>query len=107
MAQSPKGNVVPLGDHVRAKARLSKKESSEMLVGCRELALDRMARALSGMLDRVEDDLFELAEKALERESQNAYLDAIEHSGESACHSFDRERPAIGEHVSRFLLRHS
>ncbi|HEX7606902.1 MAG TPA: DUF1631 family protein, partial [Usitatibacter sp.] len=47
-----------------------------MLAGCRELALTQMARALSGMLDRVEDDLFELAEKALDRESQNMYLDA-------------------------------
>ena len=76
MAQSPLGKVVPLGDHPRAKARLSKKESADMLVGCRELALDRMARALSGMLDRVEDDLFDLAEKAPDREAQNAYLDA-------------------------------
>ena len=47
-----------------------------MLAGCRELALNRMAAALSGMLDRVEDDLFELADKALDRESQNMYLDA-------------------------------
>src|ERR1700674_1570801 len=76
MAQSPMGKVVPLGDHPRAKARLSKKEPADMLVGCRELALDRMARALSGMLDRVEDDLFDLAEKAPDREAQNAYLDA-------------------------------
>ncbi len=76
MAQSPLGNVVALGDHPRAKARLSPKESADMLAGCRELALTRMARALSGMLDRVEDDLFELADKALDRESQNMYLDA-------------------------------
>ena len=47
-----------------------------MIADCRELALKRMASSLSGMLDRVEDDLFELAEKALDRESQNAYLDA-------------------------------
>ncbi len=47
-----------------------------MLAGCRELALKRMVAALSGMLDRVEDDLFELADKALDRESQNMYLDA-------------------------------
>ena len=58
------GNVVPLGDHPRAKARLSRKESADMLAGCRELARQRMAGALSGMLDRIEDDLFELAEKA-------------------------------------------
>ena len=76
MALSPKGNVVPLDDHPRAKARLSKKESADVLAGCRQLALDRIRGALSGMLDRVEDDLFELAEKAIDREAQNAYLDA-------------------------------
>ncbi len=75
MAQAPSGNVIAIGD-ARARGRLSRKESADMLAGCRELALTQMARALSGMLDRVEDDLFELAEKALDRESQNMYLDA-------------------------------
>jgi Protein of unknown function (DUF1631) len=75
MAQAPSGNVVAIGD-ARASGRLSPKESADMLAGCRELALTQMARALSGMLDRVEDDLFELAEKAIDRESQNMYLDA-------------------------------
>jgi hypothetical protein len=76
MAQSPKGNVVPLGEHPRAKARLSPRESADVLTACRDLALDRMARALATMLDRVEEDLFELAEKAAERDAQNTYLDA-------------------------------
>ena len=76
MAQAPLGNVVPLGDHPRAKARLSRRESDEMVAGCRELARQRMVGALSGMLDRIEDDLFELAEKAADRETQNLYLDA-------------------------------
>ncbi len=76
MAQPASGKVVPLGEHPRAKARLSKKESADMLADCRELARDRMARTLSGMLDRAEDDLFDLAEKSLDRESQNVYLDA-------------------------------
>jgi Protein of unknown function (DUF1631) len=75
MAQAPSGNVIAIDD-ARARGRLSRKESADMLAGCRELALTQMARALSGMLDRVEDDLFELAEKALDRESQNMYLDA-------------------------------
>jgi hypothetical protein len=65
-----------LGDHPRAKARLSRRESDEMLAGCRELARQRMVGALSGMLDRIEDDLFELAEKSVDRETQNLYLDA-------------------------------
>lgn len=76
MAKSARGNVVPLGDHPRARARLSAKESADVLVGCRELALNRMAHALAGMLDRVEEDLFELADKAVDREVQNTYLDA-------------------------------
>ncbi|HUJ01600.1 MAG TPA: DUF1631 family protein, partial [Usitatibacter sp.] len=76
MTQPASGNVVPLGDHPRAKTRLSARESADVLTGCRELALERMARALAGMLDRVEDDLFELAEKAADRDAQNTYLDA-------------------------------
>ena len=76
MAQPASGNVVPLGEHPRAKARLTPRESADVLSGCRELALTRMTRALSGMLDRLEDDLFELAEKAPDREIQNTYLDA-------------------------------
>ncbi len=76
MSKAPLGNVVPLGDHPRAKARLSRRESDEMLAGCRDLARQRMASALSGMLDRIEDDLFELAEKSVDRETQNLYLDA-------------------------------
>ena len=80
MAQPAGGKVVPLSEHPRARARLSKKESADMLGDCRELARDRMAHALSGMLDRVEDDLFELADKSLDRESQNVYLDARAHT---------------------------
>jgi len=68
------GNVVPLAA-ARAK-RLTPQESASVLKGCRELALDRMAVALSGMLDRVEDELFTLAEKAPDRDAQNLYLDA-------------------------------
>jgi hypothetical protein len=75
VAQAPSGKVVAIGD-ARASRRLSPKESADMLAGCRELALTQMTRALSGMLDRVEDDLFELAEKALDRDSQNMYLEA-------------------------------
>jgi uncharacterized protein DUF1631 len=76
MAQSANGNVVSLGDHPRAKARFSPQESASVLSSCRDLALDRMGGALAGMLDRVEDELFTLAEKALDRDTQNVYLDA-------------------------------
>ncbi len=76
MANPANGNVFPIGDHPRAKSRLSPRESANELTQCRDLALERIARALSGMLDRVEDELFELAEKASDRDVQNTYLDA-------------------------------
>lgn len=76
MASVLPGNVVSLGDHPRARARLSPQESAGVLTDCRDLAIDRIAKALGGMLDHVEDELFELAEKAGDREAQNLYLDA-------------------------------
>ena len=76
MGSSPNGNVVALGDHPRAKARLSPQESATVLRGCRDLALDRLAAALASMLDRVEEELFTLAEGTRDTESQNVYLDA-------------------------------
>src|SRR5262249_5805285 len=69
-------NVVSLSDHPRAQARLSPRETAEVLSGCRDLALERITSALSGMLDKVEDELFALAEKTTDREAQNVYLDA-------------------------------
>ena len=76
MSQSPKGKVVAMGDHLRAKARMSRQQSAQVIADCRQLATDQMSRALAGMLDRIEDDLFELASKAADREAQNAFLDA-------------------------------
>ena len=76
MALPAPDNVVPLGDHPKARARLTPRESADVLTGCRELAVERMARSLSGMLDKLEDDLFQLAEKAGDRDSQNTFLDA-------------------------------
>ncbi len=74
MAQASNGNVVPLANHPRA--RLSPKESADVLTGCRDLALERITHALSGMLDKVEDELFALAEKTSDRKEQNVFLDA-------------------------------
>ena len=76
MPQSPSSNVVPFTPAARERPRLTPRESASVLRGCRELALDRMARALSGMLDRVEDELLELAAAAPDRAERDAYLDA-------------------------------
>ena len=80
MAQSGNGNVLPLGNHPRARARLTPQESRQLLAGCREMALSRITVALASMLNRVEDELFELAEKATEHDARDAYLEARNHS---------------------------
>src|SRR6185503_930111 len=76
MAQSAGGNVVAFGEHARSRARPAREELANALAACRGLALERMGEALSRMLDCVEDELFELAESAKDREQQNTYLDA-------------------------------
>jgi hypothetical protein len=74
MAQA--SNVHPLGDHPRARARLTPTESADVLTGCRELALQRMAAAVSSMLDKLDDELYALAEKSKDAEAQAVFLDA-------------------------------
>lgn len=74
MANATNGKVVSL--EARARSRLTPQESAGVLKDCRELALARIVGSLSGMLDRIEDDLFELAEKSRDRGEQNVYLDA-------------------------------
>jgi len=76
MANSAGGNVVALDEHLRARARIPREQAADALGACRKLALDRMGEALAHMLDRIEDELFELAEGARDRDQQNTYLDA-------------------------------
>ena len=76
MAQASNNNVVNLGSHPLTQARLSPRESADVLAGCRDLALERLSSAMSGMLDKVEDELFTLAENCRDRAAQNLYLDA-------------------------------
>ncbi|HQZ45303.1 MAG TPA: DUF1631 domain-containing protein [Usitatibacteraceae bacterium] len=76
MANTSSGNVVSLDARARARARLTPQESASVLHDCRELALGRIVQALSGVLDRVEDELFKLAEQSQDRDSQNLCLDA-------------------------------
>ena len=73
-------NVVSLGDHPRAKSRLTPQESASVLGGCRDLALERLSRSLAGLLDRVEEELFTLASSSTDREAQNVFLDARSHA---------------------------
>lgn len=76
MANTAGGNVVALDEHLRARARMPRQQVVDALSACRKLALDRMGAALAQMLDHIEDELFELAGAAHDRDQQNTYLDA-------------------------------
>lgn len=72
----PYRNVVPIDASQRARVALSPHESAGLVAECRGLALERLAGALGVALERVEDELFALAEKTKDREAQNDFLDA-------------------------------
>jgi len=76
MASSfPNGNVVSLDAHARARTRLTPQESAAIQAECRDLARARLAGALAAALGRAEDELFALAERSGESESQALYLE--------------------------------
>ncbi|MBV8466634.1 MAG: DUF1631 domain-containing protein [Burkholderiales bacterium] len=58
------------------KAMTLQTETLNTLSSCRDLAADLLSKSLSTMLDKIEESLFELAEKALDRDSSNLYLQA-------------------------------
>lgn len=63
----------------RAKAQAARRLSpntTTVINDCRDLALGRICDVVSKAFDRIEDELFEMAEKSADRELQNLYLDA-------------------------------
>lgn len=60
----------------RTSAMTKKPESPNMLMSCRDLAADLLSKSLTTMLDKIEESLFELADKALDRETYNLYMEA-------------------------------
>jgi hypothetical protein len=56
--------------------RAVKPESIGVINDCRDMVLSRICAALSSTFDKIEDELFELAGKSPDRETQNMYLDA-------------------------------
>jgi len=53
-----------------------KPESVRVINDCRDIALKRISDVLSKTFDTIEDELFEMAEKSVDRAAQNLYLDA-------------------------------
>jgi hypothetical protein len=83
IATSNSDNVVSLRDFAQsvsggaanARPRVSA-ESAGVIADCRDLALKRICEVLRSAFDKIEEELFELAEKTPDRETQSMYLDA-------------------------------
>lgn len=75
MAANAKSNVVSLNEHEYARRSISSAESGRMLNNCRDLAMRRLSASLRDMLAEIEEDLFQMAETAYDREMQNLYLE--------------------------------
>ena len=64
------------------RRRTMKPESVGVINDCRDMALKRIVELLASTFDKIEDELFEMAEKSVDREAQNMYLDARAQSRE-------------------------
>ena len=76
MSLSVATNVMKKHTTESASRSMNPFEASNMLSGCRDMAADILTQSLSGMLDKIETSLFDLAEKCTDRESANLYLQA-------------------------------
>ena len=77
MAIAHVDKVVSLTDYQRAGARgKSTTDTVGVLNDCRDLAVKRICEVVARAFDKIEDELFGLAENTVDRELQNLFLDA-------------------------------
>lgn len=70
-------NIVHLNEFERARKGFSSQEAVGLLRECRELTIRELSAALVRMMGKVDDALFELAEKAENNAVQSLYFDAM------------------------------
>jgi hypothetical protein len=70
-------NIVHLNEFERSRKGFSSQEAVGLLRECREVTIRRLIAALVRMMGKVDDTLFELAEKAENNAIQSLYFDAM------------------------------
>lgn len=75
-ATPTRDNVISMVGAAPARRRAMNPESVGMLNDCRDIAVKRIVAVLASTFDKIEDELFDLAEKTTDRGSQDMYLDA-------------------------------
>jgi hypothetical protein len=69
-------NVIPMRDFDRPAPNPQEAQFERLLKECQSLALDRLMRSVSAMLDKVEDALWGLANNTHDRELRDLYITA-------------------------------
>jgi hypothetical protein len=75
MLDSEYHNVTPMKG--REQSELSPSQRSKLLQDTRDLFTRRMSAAMAGMMDKVDDTLFEMADKSENNALQSVYFDAM------------------------------
>ena len=70
-------NIVQLNEFEKARSGVTRQEAVGLLRECREVAFRQLSAALVRMLGKVDDTLFEWAEKSQQKPDQNLYFDAM------------------------------
>ncbi|HKJ09083.1 MAG TPA: DUF1631 domain-containing protein [Gammaproteobacteria bacterium] len=70
-------NIIHMDEFGKSRKNPGPAEAARLLKECRRRASERLTASLTGMLDKVDDALFELAEKAESNAVQSLYFDAM------------------------------
>lgn len=71
------GNVVKMQDFSAQRNGQPTASAGDVLEACRRLSLGILKQAVAGVMDRVDDALFDLADKAVNNAAQERYFDAM------------------------------
>ncbi len=74
MSNNAASNVIAMREFDRAAPSQQAAQFERLLKECQELALERLSKSVAGMLDKVEDTLWGLANQAMDREVRDLYI---------------------------------
>ncbi len=74
MSNNAASNVIAMREFDRPAPSQQAAQFERLLKECQELALERLSRSVAGMLDKVEDALWGLANQAIDREMRDLYI---------------------------------
>ncbi len=77
MPDSTSSNVVAMASPPRARAEKRRRKAGQLLLECRDMAALRLSRALPAVMDKLDDALFELADKSESNTVQSFYFEAM------------------------------